>query len=815
MWTTLRRTARSAYGAHAFAVAVVVTIALAAGATSAAWAVFYGILLKPLPFPDPDRLITLGEQYPGVPLGSNGGRLSNVGYHVWTDAGSNAIGPIVLYEFGERTASMDGSAARIVAAEVSPEFGAVLGAQATIGRWFGPSRGRSPDAEAVLSDTFWAQHFNRDPAVVGRSVTIEGRRYLVVGVADPRVRFPASDVALWIPFDLRRAEGADVRPNVLVTQALARLKPGSSIAFAEQEGTALLGRAGVASLGVRTAFGASGSPSVRAFTLKDAQTMSVRPALHLIAGAVLALYLIACANLASLFVARGTARQREIAIRRSIGATQAQLVTQTLYESLFLSVPGAALGLMAARLCLSLIQGVAPHDTPRLADADIDAMAVVVALIAGVVTTGLTGLLSIVGTVRRDRVASEALAGRTGAQSLRTRRAHNRLLAAEAACATVVLVFTVLLATSVSRLLSVDAGYTSEDTVIARVFMPGDDDATSARRWRLTQDLLRRVRDSRGVVAAGATNMFPFDPETVKAGFPPPGEYRTALPPNVTSRVAFARTYSVTPGYGEALRLRLLSGRLFIEGDAAADRELWVVNKEFARLYLPPHPVGRLFPWTVDDHDADLEIIGVVENVLKDGLDREPQPEIYNLIRTGDWGDIKLVIRTTGRLGATVGDLRPLLTTMAPDAALDITPLERMRAESVSGPRFMMIVIALFSAAGVGLACGGLYAVLMFNVSQRRHELAIRMALGATARQIVRLVMDQALRPSVAGVGAGLAAAACLAPFVADRLFKTAPLEPMAYGGTAAVLVLVAAVTAAVPALRATETEPNRVLRAE
>jgi predicted permease len=525
-------------------------------------------------------------------------------------------------------------------------------------------------------------------------------------------------------------------------------------------------------------------------------------------------YLIACANLTSLFLARGTTRRRELAVRRSIGATSAQLFRMFLAESIVLALPGAALGLVVARWLVVFVQGSAPLDVPRLVS--VEQGSLIVGLGVALLGALACGLLGLAGVVTTDGYAdANELGPRAGTLSKRTRRAHRALLGIEAACASVVLVATVLLGASLARLLAVDPGYTSQGVVVLRLYIPGDDDDTDARRWRLTQELLRELRVLPSVVSAGAGTMFPFDSGNAMAGFPLPGQYRVALPPDVTPRSAFARTYSVTPGYAEALRLRVLNGRLLTERDRTADVERWVVSKEFARLYLPANPVGRRFPWTVADRDVDLEIVGVVDDVLKDGLDRSAQPEVYDLMRDGRAGDIKLLIRAAARADALVGSVRALVSRLAPDAAIDVTALDELKAHSVSGPRFLIVVVGVFAALALVLACGGVYAVTTFSVSQRRRELAIRGALGAPAASLAWLVMRQALEPAAAGLCAGLACATTLARLGQDHLFRTSPLEPFAFGATAVSVASVTLLAATIPALSAARSEPTLALRSE
>lgn len=807
--------ARSAFRDPAFAAVVALTIAFVSSATASAWALVYGILLRPLPYPDADRLVTLGEHYSGLQSASDGTLLSNIGYHAWTDAGPSTIGRIALYKTAERTVLARGAPGRVLGAEASGEIGAVLGIAPALGRWFAATASGAIPAEVVLTQGFWRDAFEANPRVLGIALVIDRIPHTVVGVLPDGIAFPTEDVRFLVPFDLRRAEGNGPRPNVLVLPAIARMRPGVSVAAVEAEGTSRLRARGQASVAVRAAFGQGGVPSIRARTLRDAQTQRMRPALVLGAGSVLAIAAIATANLANLFLARATARRRDMAIRRSIGATRSQLIREAAIEILLLATPGVALGIVAAYWALSMLQITLPTGTPRLLDARLDGTAIAVGLIAASIAAGVSVLIGLAGVADARVDTVDALAGRSGGVPPATRRIQRLLLASEAMCAAAVLAFAALLSLSFARLLAVDPGYVPRDVVMARVFVPGDDDASAKRRWRLTGDLLQQIRQLRSVIRAGATNLIPFDSGNVNAGFPVPGEYRRELPPGAMPRVAVARMYAVTPGYAEALRLRLVSGRLFVDGDAHLDRAVWVVNKEFARLYLPPNPIGLRVPWTVDDRDVDLEIVGVVGNVLKDGLDRQVEPEIYTLLRSGIWDDIRIAMRTQQPLTMVANDIRMLVRRLAPDAAVEVTPLEALLDRSTAGPRFLLEAVGLFAGVAVCLACGGLYAMLTFVVTARQRELAIRSAVGAGASAIARIVLYMALAPTAIGGVVGFVSAAFLARLAEDRLFQTSPFEAGPFAISAFVLIATAVLAAAVPAVRAASTDPSAILRSE
>ncbi|MFP5378299.1 MAG: FtsX-like permease family protein, partial [Vicinamibacteria bacterium] len=549
-------------------------------------------------------------------------------------------------------------------------------------------------------------------------------------------------------------------------------------------------------------------------TLLDDLTAEVRPALLVLLAGVGFVLLIACANVANLFLSRGAARQREIAIRAAVGAGTGRLVRQLLTESVVLAVAGGALGVALGWALTRALPALAPPGFPRLDDVAVDgrvlAFAVVVSLVAGV----LAGLLPAWRGARPDLVpALRESAGVSGGP--RARRLRKALLVGEAALAVVLLVGAGLLARSFVRLVQVDPGYDADNVVTARLHLPGS--AQPPERIRATLDpLLERLGQDPRVTAAGAGNMAPLANTTAIMGF----TFRDATG---QEREARALAYTVTPGYAEALGLRLREGRLLTPADVGAGQDAMLVNEEFVRTYLSDGApvVGRQLPDMPRPEGAPevlTEIVGVVGNVLKDGLDRQPQAEIYRLPQNGRalQGEVSLVVRTTGDPLAVVPALRETLASIDPQAVLDpVATLASQVDNSVGEPRFAALVLVAFALLALVLSATGLYGVLSHSVAQRRKEMGLRLALGASRGQIVRLIFVEGLAVTGAGLVLGLAVAAGATRLMEGLLFGVARTDAVAFAFAPALLAIVAAVTCAVPARRAAAADPAEALRSE
>src|SRR4051812_34157101 len=802
-----------------FTTAGLLTLALGVGATTAVFSVVYGVLLRPLPYPGADRLVRLSEEHPGAVSPLRAPMLSNLTYYAWS-ASPRTVDQFAGYRSSAYTVTRNGESSRLDGADVTPSLFAMLGETAAIGRFLRDDDAKTGSAAvAVLSDRGWRERFNADPAIVGRGVDIDGRPATIVGIARPGLAFPDHDALLWMPLVIP-APAADAvagrRGRMSVLFALARLKPGLTPAQAEAEGTAAA-RSTVRPMAANLLFGNGGAPVVHVRRMVDEMTATIRPALLVLAAGVACVLLIACANVANLFLARGVARERELAVRAAIGASASRIARQLVTESLVLAAAGGAVGVGLAWALVRVAQTTAARDFPRLDAIRIDGPVLGFAVVTTLFTAVAAGIAPALRGSRFN--LAESLHGGDGAtaggfRGLRARRMRDGLLTAEAAFAVVLLVAATLLARSFVKLTHVDAGYTPDRVLAVEVYVPGGNgDEQAGRTQRLIAPLVERVRAMPGVIAAGAGNMMPLDNSTMISGFPAPW-----TPPGAAPATARAVSYIVSPGYQEALGLRVRQGRLFVEADMSSGPRRWVVNEGFARLYLPPQPVGYRFEQHTDTDPRSIEIVGVVGNVLKDGNDRKPQPDLYVVARdqAAQFGSrFELVIRTTGAPASLAAAVRAAVHDALPAAAIETVPLSQRVAASVDQPRFATTVLATFAVLALALASVGLYGVLSYSVSQRRRELGVRAALGAAKSDLVRLVIREGLGATGIGLAIGMAASAGLTRLMQSVLFGIGPLDMVAFVAAPLILLPVALAACLLPASRAARTNPIEALRSE
>jgi putative ABC transport system permease protein len=785
--------------------AAILSLALGIGGTTALFSALYGVLLRPLPYPDEERLVRVYQENPGGRSMGRAHLLSNVAFEAWSDP--QTIEGLAAYRSGtyRETRGPRDTATRLRGASVSPALFPLLRAVPAAGRFFDAddARAEAPPV-VVISHRLWQDRFGGDPGAIGRTLTLEDAACTIVGVADPEFYFPDRDTLLWRPLGMPGpSEGGSV------FSAIGRLRPGVTPAQAGAEGTAAA-RGSARPAAMEIIFGRGGPVAVHALPLRDEMTAQVRPALVVLTVASGFVLLIACANVAHLLLARGVARARERAVRTALGASRGRLARQILTESLLFSLVGGALGLAMAYALLQLLPVLAPSDFPRLRDVRLDSAALAFTALATLATGLLAGVLP---AARGSQVTvAPALRDGQGATAGRgSRRLGGALLAAEAALAVVILVSAALLVRSFVRLLDVDPGYDAAGVVLARVYLP--EDARPGSEGTPVDEALARLRARPEVEAAGAGNMAPFVPITMIALLNLPG---TGEGERVQGRAAL---YVVTPGFAEALSLHLREGRLLARADLGSGVRAILVNEEFVRSYLSDGKpiVGRRFEGLWGTGRLTSEIVGVVGNVLKNGLDARPQAEVYALPlgEAGLHDELSLAVRATGDLTAIVRDLPALVSEMQPAAAVEVATLARQLQVSVAQPRFAMATLAAFALLALTLAATGLYGVLSYDVEQRRAEIGVRTALGASPRAIVGLVLRQGLGVTVAGLTAGLLASVFATRLLRTLLFGTAPTDALAFAAAPLLLLAVAVCACVLPARRAAATDPARALRAE
>lgn len=787
----------------------VLTIALAIGGCTAVFSVVNGVLLSPLPYPEPGRIVSVAEEHPGSPSTLGGLLLSNHTYHAWAP-GAKTIVELGAYSPRRYTVSGEGLAEsdRVAGTAVSPSLLRVLGVAPRTGRPFEEADAAPGAAPVVLlSHEFWTSRLGADPAAVGRILRVDGVSREVVGIMPPGFAFP-DKALIYTPYDV-----AVPTPNgVGLFAALARMAPGVTPEQVHAEATAAA-QSVTRPYVMEVVFGKGGAVEVPVQRLSERVTRTVRPALIVLAVGIGLVLVIACANVANLFLSRGVSRAREMAVRAALGAGRGRLLRQLLVESLLLSIAGGALGIFLGWMLTRAIPALAPGDFPRLTSIEMNGEVLLVSALLSLAAGTLSGLLP---ALRGSRTALSS-AMREG--DVRTATASGRgsrpvLLALEAALAVILLVGAALLGRSFANLLDVDAGYDPAGVLTANLVPVGQDD--EPRMTAVANAVLERVRAMPGVEAAGAGNMAPFAGSTAISGFTLPGE-TTADGQPVQAR---ALSHWVTPGYFQALGMRLVDGRFPVAADTTSATRTVLVNESFAKSYFSDGRdiVGRRYMGMMGGDDTPFEIIGVLADALPAALDGKPEPSIY-VTQGGEFlfARASLVVRTSGDPSALGPAIRSVVREVEPSAvALDqVATLSSQVAESVGQPRFAASVLGAFAMLALALAAIGLYGVLSYNVSARRREMGVRAALGAGRRDLLGLVMWQGLAVTAIGLAIGLAASAFLTRLMETLLFGVQPLDLVSFLAAPAVLFAVACLACFVPAMRAARVDPAIALRSE
>jgi putative ABC transport system permease protein len=810
-------------GNRGFAAAALITIAVGVGGTAAVFSVVYGVLLRPLPYPEPEQLVRLWEVHPGANAPLSDALLSEPTFSAWSRTRGSLQG-IAAFRVSDYTVSGFGVTERLRGTKVTPQLFRVLRLPPAAGRFFidADAQPGAPPV-VVLAYATWREQFGGDPSAVGKALAIDNVDHQIIGVAPAGLSFPGRaagwsdsprDIKLYTPL---AATEMKPRGNAIgITEAIARLRPGASIAQAEREGTALA--RSVHRPSADLVFGNGGRVEVRVRPIVDQMTTGVQPALLVFAAAVGLVLLIACANVANLFLSRGIDRARELAVRAALGASRGTLARQLLTESLVISLIGGAGGVFVGWALTAAVPALAPPGFPRLEDIRVDLWFLGAAVLAAVLIGVVSGVLP---AARSSRIDPDVTLRADGTRSVGTSggRVRRMLLVAEAALAVVLLIGATSLARSFVSLVNLDAGYDPTNVLTADLYVMGAGDTANPRRTsQLAVSIIEHLRATPGVRAAGAGNMVPLGGLLWSSGFALPG----MTTPDGRPVVARALQAVVTPGYAEALGLRLKEGRFFRPEDTTSSIQPLLVNEAFARTYFTDgKPItGRrfvgMFPRMLGRDDAIFDVVGVVEHVLPVPA-AQPQPQVYVAHGGGfDMGSAALVVKTEGNPAPVAAALRAIVRQLDSGATLDrMGPLADKISSSFGESRFAAFVLITFSVLAVVLATTGLYGVLSYDVTQRRREIGVRAALGATPNQLVGMVLREGLAVTGIGLIVGIVAAAVATRAVASVLYGISSLDGVAFSVGPLLLLVVACVTCLIPARRAASIDPTQALKAE
>jgi putative ABC transport system permease protein len=791
-----------------FAAVAVLTLALGIGANTAIFSVVYAVLLKPLPFAQPEQLFNVFEVQPAEGVKGTGWSYGNfeelrAANHIFSEMSGNQEHQLTLTGRGEPSV--------VNTAVVTPELFSVLGVKPLAGRIFLPEEGK-PGAPAVvvLSEKLWRGTFGADANIIGSAITLDKRPCTVVGIMPAGFRFPAisEEEQVWIPLAQDPLFGSwmDKRGGHWL-RVTGRLKPGVSMAQAQADLDAMAAR-------LAKEFPAeNGGWGIRMVPLQEMMTEKVRAALLVLLGSVGLVLLIACANIANLLLARATSRAREIAVRTALGAGRTRLVRQLLSETAVLGLIGGAAGIALAYWGVAALSSLLAASVPRVNEIRVDGFVLGFALLLSAMASCGFGLAPALFVVHSNlQSALREGSGRSGENATR-RRARSLLAAGEVALATVLLVAAGLLLRSFFKLTLIDPGFEVQHVMRAAVSLPRFQYSTPQQWIAFSDELLARIQAKPGMRDSAMAVPLPISDGFINLAFDIPG---TPALSAGTSRTA--NFVSASPDYFRVMGIPLLGGRLFGAHDNLSAPRVTVISRAMARTYFPNEdPLGRTLKFGFPFENVGVrEIVGIVGDVRDVALGQDPGPMMYvPFAQAPFWGG-NVVVKSTLSLGAVSDTIREEAHHIDKDLPVtDFAMLPDTLQASVAQPKFRTLLLMLFAAMALALAAVGIFGVISYSVSRRTNEIGIRVALGASRGAILRMVLRETLFLALAGLAVGVPCALVASRLVGHMLFGVSAYDPATLAAVAILLAGVAALAGYVPARRAMRVDPIVALRYE
>jgi predicted permease len=801
----LRYAVRMLAKSPAFAAVAVLTLALGIGANTAIFSVVNAVLLRPLPYAESNRLVFLGEWSEQIPEMS----ISMANFDDWRTQ-NKVFESMVAYQNDNVVLTGRGEPERLRLRRITAGFFPTLRVKPILGRELTPDDDKVGAARAVLlGEGFWERRFGKDPNIVGQNLVLDAEPFTIIGVLPAQLHgsLRQTDVfaSLWRLED--QLGGEANRGNHPGIYAYARLKPGVTVEQARGE------MQGIAQHLDELHPDSNGKDSVTLKPLLDAIVEDVRSPLLVLSGAVGFVLLIACANIANLLLARATERHRELAVRVALGASRGRLVRQMLTESVILSLAGGIFGLFLSVWITAALVHVTPRGVPRIDEVSADLSVLSFTLGLSIATGVFFGIFPALQASRADVHVTLQEGGRAGTAGAKRTRLRDFLVAAEVAISLMLLVGAGLMTKSLVRVLQADGGIDSANVLTARLSMPDAKYENDVKRRTFVDQLVAKVQSLPGVQAAGFKNplLGGWQSAYMVDGrpAPQPGQY----PSTDMGRV--------TPDAMRAMGMRLLRGRFFDDHDNEKTQLVCIIDETFAKQeFLSEEPLGKRLsiggPPSPGKQPDWMTIVGVVAHVKNYGVDQASRVETYIPQAQRPSGGGTLVVRSTGDLAALTSGIRAAVRSLDPDVPLyDVRAFEDIVSEYSASRRLSVVLIGSFAVLALVLAGVGVYGVMAYVVTQRRHEIGIRMALGANQRNILEMVLRQGLRLALVGIAAGLVGALVLTHFLSSLLFRVSALDVETFALGALTLSLILLLACCLPARRATRVDPLVALRYE
>ena len=798
-----------------FTAVIILTLALGIGANTAIFSIVNAVLLRSLPFREPDRLQKVTFNNPsaglrGVPfsvpefddLKSRAGVFEEVSV-VW---------PVSVNLTGAKEPQ------RLELMVVSPNYFSMLGATPQIGRLFGSEDfARGFATAAIISDGLWRRSYGADPNILGRSLRLDNDLYTIVGVLLPAFRHPGKTVARDVEVWATAGYSADPFPaparNLrLLPEAIARLNPGISSRQAQA-------RLDIMSGELRQEFPSDYPPltrlSIAIEPLQQSLVGHVRPMMLVLMGTVFMIILIASVNIANLLLARASGRQQEIALRLTLGASRSRMVRQLLTETLVLSLLGGIAGVATATAALGSILRFLPHDIPRLSEIRVDWVVLLFALLISVLTGLFFGLAPALQSTRSDVFAAVREGARGSGYSTKTNRLRGTLIVSELALAVVLMIGAGLLLRSFAGLLEANPGFNPSSVVAASIWLPVPNDPKAdpykgiAPQAVFVRETLRRMRAIPGVELAGMTSALPTSGQANNAVLAIEDR------PVESSQDLRAEVIRASPGYFEVMRTPLISGRLFAESDEDGKQPVAIIDETTARRYWGNgNPLGRHLRFAQFANVPWLAIVGVVKDIKHDGLEVDGVPHIYVSMYQRQSRVMSIVLRSSLPASVLEPQIRREVQSVDPGLPLfNVRSMREIMDDSLAPRRFSSVMVGGFAAVALLLASFGIYGLLAYMVGQKSHEIGIRIALGAQPSDILTLILRRGMVLSATGILAGLLLALTAAPMISSLLYGVHPIDPFVFLSVPVLFLLVAFLASSIPALRALRVDPIAALR--